>query len=111
MLNTGKLMDWTAMTVVVSAAVLLDAFPSPPPATEARFTIDPATLGPTLTATVIGGQLASGDRASDRVQLIVFSEQVQPVPLREAAVSPAGRVSVTVTAPADERLPTLLTVI
>jgi hypothetical protein len=67
----------------------------PPPDTLAVFTNVDVAFDATFTVTVNGGKLAPLFSPSFRVHEV--PEQFQPTPEREASVSPAGSVSVTVT--------------
>src|SRR5262245_26338032 len=97
-------------TAVTSLAVLLAVLVSPPPDTVATLVSEPPASGATLTTTAICGHAAPGPSASWRVQLAPATVQVHPVPEMAVSVMPAGKVSVTVTAPAVGATPTLLTV-
>ena len=55
-------------------------------------------------------QLKDAPAFSASLRMQVFDEQVQPVPLMETKVSPAGTVSVTVATPLVGLVPELLTV-
>ena len=83
-----------AAITVESAAVAVTELP---PETLTLFTTGDAAVAATLTATRIAGQAAPAARTSAREQ--AFAAQVQPVPVMDVRVRPAGTVSVTVTVP------------
>ena len=82
-------------SVAVSFPVLL----SPPPETVAELVTLEGALFATFTVKVIAGKLPLAARALLRVQVSVPKLQVQPVPARPVGMSPAGRLSTTVTVP------------
>jgi hypothetical protein len=88
------------LTDVGSAALLLAGVASPPPVTVAVLVTDAAAFAATLTVRLMAGYEAPGASASLRVQVTVApTVHVQPEPDAAVAVSPAGRVSETVTVP------------
>jgi hypothetical protein len=95
---------------VVSVAVSFAVTNSPPPETSARFMTVAGALNVTFTVRVMGGYELPAASASLRVQVSEITEHVQPVPLIAVAVSPLGRVSVTVIVPVVGALPALVTV-
>ena len=102
-------------TVVTSPAlVLLPALPagSPPPLTLAEFVTLGAAAAPTPAVSVIAlvPPLAAMDVALVQVTSWPTAEQLHPTPVPETNVSPAGRLSVTVTVPAVAARPLLVTV-
>ena len=102
---------WTVCVIdVMSFAVLLEVFRSPPPDTVAVLVTDDGAFVATLTVTVIDGYAELGFNASLRVQVRVPRLQDQPVPEIAVAVRPVGRVSITVTVPELAVGPTLDTV-
>lgn len=101
----------TCATANVSVKLVASAKAPPPEAVAAFVVVDlRALLG---TATVISISLNDEPpaTASKLVQVIALvPEQVQPVPLKDAAVNPVGSVSVTVVVPAVDALPVFDTV-
>src|SRR5205085_1610366 len=99
------------VTVVGSVAVLLPGVVSPPPDTMAVLIKDGAALAATSTVTVIEGYAAPAASGSERLQFTVGpGAHIQPVPLALVRVMPTGKVSVTVTVPEVDAVPTLLAV-
>src|ERR1700681_2148187 len=88
--------------------VLLALLPSLPPETVALILPLAGALLATFTVRLMGEENPPATRASDRVQLRLFSVQVQPSPLIAPAVSPVERFTITFTAPTDATLPALL---
>src|ERR1041385_2057311 len=82
-----------ASICVTSLAVLL----SPPPETLAVLVTEDAALLATFTVRVIGSKLVPAASTSPRVHCSGESVQFQFRPLRSVAVSPAGRLTFTVT--------------
>ena len=100
--------------VVRSVAVLLAGFTSPPPETTTVFVADAGALFATFTLRLIGGYAPLALSESTLLQLTVCplgGAQDHPEPEAEAGVSPAGAVSVTVTAPLVAPAPELVTTI
>ena len=96
-------MAGTTSTVVGSEAPLLPVLAggSPPPATLAVLVRLAAALAATLAVSVTVGADAPTAIGLELVQVTVWPlvAQLHPVPLAPTGVSPAGSVSVTVTAP------------
>jgi len=95
---------------VTSLAESFAVLDSAPPETVAVLVTDDAALAATFTVSVIGSKLVPANSTSPRVHCSGERVQFQFVPLRSVAVSPAGRVSVTVIR-ADVSAPLLETVI
>src|SRR5579863_2186144 len=64
----------------------------------------------TFTITVIGGKLELPASISLRVQEPLLTVQVQPAPVMDASVRPAGRVSITATGSVVGKFPPFETV-
>src|SRR4051794_37734686 len=81
-------------------------------ATVAVFVTLGAADAPTATVSVMAGRIVPLVTGPERVQVTVplAFVQVQPVPVAETYVSPAGRVSVTVIVPAADCGPLFLAV-
>src|SRR5947209_400232 len=94
---------------VESLAESLDVLDSPPPETVAVLVSGVPALEATLTVSVMGFMLEPEATVLVLVQVRVPNVQLQPVPDMEVAVSPEGRLSVTVTVPDDVPVPTLET--
>src|SRR5438552_6912591 len=92
-----------------SKAVLLAELLSPPPEIVAELVSLAGAAGETLTVIVMGGKLAPAAKVSERVQVSVARSADQPAPLIAVAVSPAGRLSVTVRFPTEAVMPRLVT--
>src|ERR1041385_758569 len=98
---------------IVSFAVSLVVTTSSPPATVTVFTTKSGALVDTETVRVIGGYWPPAVNASEREHVIACSEiwHVHPFPLAAFGTRPAGKLSVTVTAPFVGPLPVLETTI
>jgi hypothetical protein len=89
-----------ATAVILVRSEVLAGVAVPPPETVAVLVTLAEALAATLTVSMIGGWLAPGARTSLRVHVTVApTVQVQPEPVAAVAVSPAGKVSLTVTVP------------
>src|ERR1043166_1507387 len=86
-----------ASICVTSLAVSLAVLLSPPPETLAVLVTEDAALLATFTVRVIGSKLVPAASTSPRVHCSGESVQFQFRPLRSVAVSPAGRLTFTVT--------------
>src|SRR5713101_2351223 len=85
--------------IVGSLAVSFVVLTSPPPETVTVLVRGLVADAATLTVTVMIGYVELPARTSLRVHVSVPRTQVHPVPAIWVAVSPAGRLSVTVTVP------------
>ena len=107
------IMSATWLIVVASDAELLPVFVSPPPETEAVLVTLAGAVAETLAVTVMAAKLLPAETTAVLVQVTVWPEtpQLQFVPLALMLLKAAGKVSVTVTVPAVELPPELVTVI
>jgi hypothetical protein len=96
---------------VMSFAVLLTVFVSPPVATETEFVTLVGALDATFTVKLMAGYAALVASASARVAVKVPSVMLQPVPVIAVAVRPAGKTSTTLTVPVVASVPTFVTTI
>src|SRR5208283_4031658 len=96
--------------VVTSEAVSLLVLVSLPPETTTVLVTEGGAPVDTLTVRVITGYGRPAPKASERVQVNVPTEQVQPVPDMVVAVRPEGRASVRLTVPIVGPVPLFVTV-
>ena len=113
---TVRFAVWAAICSAASICVtsLAESFAvlaSLPPETVAVLVTDDGALAATFTVSVIGSKLVPANNTSPRVHCRGERVQIQFGPLRSVAVSPAGRVSLTVISAEVSAPPMLETVI
>jgi hypothetical protein len=104
----------TGAPEIVVGSVATGVFDAPPPLAVAEFVSEPGTVeAGTVTPSVMDGNAPAAATAAKLVHVTTWATapHVQPVPVAEAYVRPAGSVSVTVVVPNVVAFPVFVTAI